>query len=160
MYIYVHLCTSATFYLTFWTPSFLCAKMYTWITFWNTWITFLHIFKHFFFGTTKKHFFPASKKMWLNVFARKKHFGTFYHTWFSWHILKHFVGFHLPRFGVCCFFAKNVLLCAFFKKCYPSVFQVYIFPHFPTFFTSTTIILQQKQQKNSNINKKNVHKRT
>ena len=73
---------------------------------------------------------------------------------------QHFVGFHLPRFGVCCFFAKNVLLCAFFKKCYPSVFQVYIFPHFPTFYTSTTINLQQKQQKNSNINKKNVHKRT
>ena len=107
----------------------------------NTWITFLHIFKHCFFGTTKKHFFPASKKNVVKCVCKKNTF---------WNILSHLI--FLAHFNnillafICLvsasvvFFQKMFSYVHFSKKCYPNVqkctkmlsqcIQMYIFAHF------------------------------
>ena len=127
MYIYAHLRSSALLF----EPPYLYVQK---CTFSYTWITFLYIFKIFFFCTTKKHFFQRAKKMWLNVFARKKHFGTFYHTSFSLHISTTFYWLPSASFRRLCFFSKKMFSYVHFPKnviqVHLYVFKMYIFAHF------------------------------
>ena len=151
--------------------SHFCTFLYIGITFWHIWKFTKNIFKHFYFGTQKKHFFPRSKKNVVKCVCMKNTF---------WNILSHLI--FLAHFNnillasICLVsasivffqkmfsyvhFSKNVIpMYKNVQKCYPNVFKCTFLHILCTFYTSATINLQQKQQKNSNINNKNVHKLT
>ena len=116
---------------------FMCKNVH----FENIGFTFLHIgitFLNIFILVQKKNIFSrGAKKMCFKGFARKTHFGTFYHTWFSLHISITFCWLPSALFRRLLFFSKKCfLMCIFSKmlsqctKMLTQCIQMYIFAHF------------------------------